>query len=168
MNPHAFNLDDPFLREIFERTDILRKPISGIVSGYHELPYVLVAPDEQDTGKSIEVSGKISVSPRFVITPSQLSDTFGEIFDPETFDQEIQGRLFSFGYARGKNLKVASDHLSIEHHTVPPRHYLEQVLDGLQMREDVRTALIYGPRFGYYPVSLDRFLSEILDREFRL
>ncbi len=39
--------DPMFLRGIFEQTRILRKPITGIISGYHVLPYILVGPDRE-------------------------------------------------------------------------------------------------------------------------
>ena len=34
------------LRRVFERTEIRRAPLTGIVRGYHTLPYSLVGPDD--------------------------------------------------------------------------------------------------------------------------
>ena len=62
------NLNDE-LQEVYHKTDIRRKPLVGIVSGYHDLPYILVAPDDENTTHTIEINGKINVSPKFIITP---------------------------------------------------------------------------------------------------
>ena len=156
------------MREVYHKTDILRKPISGIVSGYHRLPYILVAPDDDDESATVEISGRIDVSPRFVITPSMLGDTFGEVFDPETFEGELKGRLFSFAYSRKKNFKLESEEFEVRNFEERPKEHVERVHDDLMRQENVTTALIFGPKFAYYPISLDRFLSEILDREFNL
>lgn len=159
---------NPQLREIFHQTKVIRKPISGIVSGYHELPYVLVAPDEEDDSHSIEINGKVNVSPKFVISPAALGETFGDVFDPETFDSDIQGRMFSFAYANQKHLKVSSEYFSIKNVEAHPDEYIDRVNDRLLQQENIRTGLIFGPRFKYYPVSIDRFIGEIVEREFRV
>lgn len=156
------------IKEVYERTDIVRKPLSGIVSGYHQLPYILVAADEENKSGSVQISGMINVSPRFVISPQQLSEAFSDVFDPETFDKQIHGRVFSFAYGRRKNVKVESQNLDIRPFGERPKERLNRVEDDLAREENVRTALIFGPRFAYYPVSIDRFVNEILDREFRL
>src|SRR5262245_24501037 len=59
--------DSERLRHVFEQTEIVRKPLTGIVTGYHVLPYVLVAPEHEHAGRSVEVSGSIRVSPRLVL-----------------------------------------------------------------------------------------------------
>ena len=38
--------DPEFLKHLFETTEILRKPVAGIIAGYHVLPYILVGPQE--------------------------------------------------------------------------------------------------------------------------
>jgi hypothetical protein len=154
--------------EVFRATSILKKPVTGIVSGYHELPYILIAPDEENPDKSLEINGKINVSPKIVISPEYLGETFGDVFDPETFSQEIQGRLFSFAYSSKRNLKVESEQFSITNHESKAEERLNEIQDILQMQENIRTGLIFGPRFKYYPVSLDKFIGEIIDREFRV
>jgi hypothetical protein len=158
--------DNPKLNEVFYKTSVIRKPISGIVSDYHELPYVLVTPDDKNPDHSIEVNGSIKVSPRFVLSPSQLGDSFGEVFDPETFDKEIQARLFSFVYSRRKNLKLSSTGFTVSNFEEKADEHLNRVHDVLLKEENIRTGLIFGPMFRYYPVSIDRFIREIVDREF--
>jgi len=155
------------LREVYRKTHILRKPISGIISGYHQLPYILIAPNDENPSHTIEINGKINVSPRFVLSPQVLQESFGDIFDPETFDREIQGRLFSFAYSGKKRINVESEYFKLFDFDENPEEHLHRVHDGLLAQENTRTGLIFGPQFRYYPVSVDRFISEIIDREFR-
>jgi len=159
---------NPKLNKVFHTTKIVRKPISGIVSGYHELPYILVAPDEDNPSSSVEINGKINVSPKFIISPSALQESFGDIFDPETFDNEIEGRLFSFAYSDKRNIKVESEYFSVKNFEENANDHLDRIHDQLLSQENIKTGLIFGPRFKYYPVSLDRFINEIIDREFRI
>jgi len=161
------NLNDE-MQDVYHKTSILRKPLSGIVSGYHDLPYILVAPDDENASHTIEINGKINVSPKFILTPGMLNDSFGEVFDPETFDKQIEGRLFSFGYGGRKNLKVKNESFQMNHYEESPEDHCNRVLDQLLQQENTRTALIFSPRFQFYPVSMDRFISEILEREFRV
>jgi hypothetical protein len=156
------------LQEVYHRTEILRKPLTGIVSGYHELPYMLVSPDNENEAYSVRITGKINVSPRFIVTPGMLGERFGELFDPETFDRTIHGRLFSFAYHRGKNFKLESERFEVRNYEEKAQEHIDRLHDELMREENIVTALIFGPRFDYYPVSIDRFLTEILEREFRL
>ena len=155
------------LREVYFKTDILRKPISGIVSGYHQLPYILIAPNDENPSQTIEINGKINVSPKFIISPHALQESFGEVFNPETFDQEIQGRLFSFAYSGNKKIKIESEYFKLQNFEEKPEEHLNRINDILMAQENTRTGLIFGPKFQYYPVSVDKFISEIVDREFR-
>ena len=85
--------DPMFLRGIFEETRVLRKPVTGIVSGYHVLPYILVGPDKELERRAVEVRGKIRVSPRLVIRPGQEGPTYGEVFgESELMDLLISRR----------------------------------------------------------------------------
>ncbi len=170
MDMNLFNNynQDPRLQKIFHTTKIVRKPISGIVSGYHELPYILVAPDEANPSNSIEINGKVNVSPKFIISTTSLNETFGEVFDPETFDQDIEGRFFSFAVQNKKNLKIENEYFNVKNFEEKADDHLERVHDFLQMQENIKTGLIYGPHFKFYPISLDRFINEIIDREFRV
>jgi hypothetical protein len=156
------------VREVYYKTEILRKPISGIVSGYHELPYILITPRDENPALTIEVNGKINVSPKFVISPHALQATFGEIFDPETFNQDLQGRVFSFAYADNRQLSIENEYFRMEIFEERPEEHLDRVNDMLMSEENTRTGLIFGPRFRYYPVSIDRYISEIIEREFRV
>jgi hypothetical protein len=158
---------DEILREVYHKTHILRKPISGIIAGYHQLPYILIAPNDKNPSHTIEINGKINVSPRFILSPQVLQDTFGAIFDPETFDQEIQGRFFSFAYSGNTRMKVENEYFKLFNYEEKPEEHLHRAHDILLAQENTRTGLIFGPKFKYYPVSVDRFISEIIDREFR-
>jgi hypothetical protein len=156
------------LKEVYFKTDIRRKPISGIVSGYHELPYILVAPHSENPSHTVEINGKINVSPKFIISPTAINESFGDVFDPETFNDQIEGRLFSFVYGGKKNVKVESEFFRLQNFEENPEEHINRVHDSLLQQEDTRTGLIFGPVFSYYPVSIDKYISEILDREFRL
>ena len=43
----------------------------------------------------------------------------------------------------------------------------ERALDELSQREVINTGVILAPNVRFYPVSLDRFITEILDQEFK-
>jgi hypothetical protein len=156
------------IRQVYAQTMVLRKPLVGIISGYHELPYILVAPDDENPSASVQIDGQVHVSPKFVISPAMLGDTFGEVFDPETFDKNIEGRLFSFAYARKKNFKLENKRFEVRNYQEAAQDHLNRIHDELLRQENVATALIFGPRFDYYPVSIDRFVNDIVEREFRV
>ncbi|MCU0609805.1 MAG: hypothetical protein MUF22_08580 [Chitinispirillaceae bacterium] len=164
-----YNNSSEAMREAYAMTEILRKPVSGIVSGYHNLSYILIAPGDENSMHTVEITGQISVSPKFIISAESLQETFGDIFDPSTFDREIRGRMFSFACRRdGKPVKIHSERFSLDRLEVGPQDHLNRKNDELMRQEDTRTGLIFSPNFQYYPVSIDRFISEIVDREFRV
>lgn len=165
---NSFNYQNSKLKEIFNATKVLRKPVTGIISDYHELPYILITPAKEGSAKSLEVNGKIKVSPKFILSASALQESFGEVFDPETFSSDIEGRLFSFAYSNKKNLKVESEEFHVKESNTQADILLDRVHDRLMQKEDIKTALISGPEFDFYPISLDRFINEILSREFKV
>ena len=163
-NPHH---DSEQLRRIFEDTQVLRKPISGIVAGYHVLPYVLVGPDEEQGQRSVEIRGKIRVSPRMILTPRHLGQTYEQLFDdPQLMDRTLVGRVFSFLYAGKQNVQLENEELRITRIDRDPRAQIERALDELMRGEILDTGVIFAPEVRFYPVSIERFISEILDREF--
>ena len=88
--------DPEFLKHLFETTEILRKPISGIISGYHVLPYILVGPQEEQPHRSVEIRGKIKVSPRLVLAPGRAGQTYGDLFkEHEVMDETLVARVTS-------------------------------------------------------------------------
>jgi hypothetical protein len=156
-----------YLRRVFENTQVLRKPVTGIVTGYHVLPYILVGPDEEQHQRSIEIRGRVRVSPRLIISPRQVGQTYGELFDdPELMDKALVGRVFSFLYARRHNVQLQSDDLRIIKADRDPQSQIERALDDLMRGEILDTGLIFSPDVKFYPVSIERFITEILDREF--
>jgi len=64
--------DPEFLGAVFAQTEIVRKPLTGIITGYHVLPYILVGPEHERPSHAVEVRGRIKVSPRLIVklTPS--------------------------------------------------------------------------------------------------
>lgn len=159
--------DPEALKSIFDQTQVLRKPMSGIISGYHVLPYILVGPQEERSRGSVEIRGKIRVSPRLIISPSQAGQTYGEIFkDAEVMDQALMARVFSFLYASRHQVALEGDDLKIAKTDRDPRAQLNQALDDLMRREIINTGVIFCPRVKFYPVSIERFITEIIEAEF--
>ena len=160
--------DPEFLRHLFDTTEILRKPVSGIISGYHVLPYILVGPQEDRPARSVEIRGKIKVSPRLVLAPGRAGQTYGELFhDSDLMDQTLVARVFSFLYSSRHQVTLESEDLVIHRSDRNPQTQVERCLDELAQREVINTGVILAPNVRFYPVSLDRFITEILDQEFR-
>jgi hypothetical protein len=157
--------DPEFLRAVFSETEIVRKPLTGIITGYHVLPYILVAPEHERPAQAVEVRGRIKVSPRLVLGGGE-GPTYGELFgERELMDRRLVARVFSFRYA--SKVMLESEDLTIRRHEHDSARQLERVLDELARREVIDTGVIVSPDARFYPVSLDRFIREILDQEFR-
>jgi hypothetical protein len=158
--------DGERLRHVFDETRVVRRPLSGIIAGYHALPYILVGPEHERPGHSVEVRGQIKVSPRLVIAPGRDGPTFGELFgERELMHETLIARIFSFRYA--PRVQVEHDDLKIRRQERDAESHLARVLDELTQREVINTGVIVTPDVRFYPVSLDRFIREILDEEFR-
>jgi len=155
------------LKHVFDGTEVLRKPITGIVTGYHVLPYILVGPIDEAGDHSVEIRGRIRVSPRLIISPRHLGQTYSELFqDPDIMDKTLVGRIFGFLYSTRPNVQLESDELKITRSARDARAQLEVALDQLMRGEILDTGLIFSPDVKFYPVSLERFITEILEREF--
>ena len=160
--------DPEFLKHLFDQTEILRKPVAGIIAGYHVLPYILVGPQEEQPHRSVEIRGKIKVSPRLVLAPGRAGQTYGDLFkDTDLMDQTLVARVFSFMYSSKHQVTLESEDLSIQRVDRDPQAQIERALDELAQREVIDTGVILAPNVRFYPVSLDRFITEILDQEFR-
>jgi hypothetical protein len=158
--------DTEFLRHVFERTEVVRKPLTGIISGYHILPYVLVAPEQNRPSRAVEVRGRIRVSPRLVMPVGRDGPTYGEVFgESEVMHQALVARVFSFRYAN--RVLLESEDLQIRRPEADAHVHLERLLDELARQEVINTGVILSPDARFYPVSIDRFIREILDEEFR-
>lgn len=163
-------MDEPWkdqerLRHIFEETRIVRKPLSGIIAGYHVLPYILVGPEHEQPQRSVEVRGRIRVSPKLIFAPGRDGPTYGELFgEHELMDHSLVARVFSFRYA--SRVSLESEDLKIRRQDRDAGGHVERVLDDLTRREVINTGVIVSPDVRFYPVSLDRFIREILDQEF--
>ena len=158
--------DLEFLRHVFDETRVVRKPLTGIIAGYHVLPYILVGSEHEQPSRSVEVRGRIKVSPRLVIGAGSAGPTYGEIFhDSELMDRRLVARVFSFRYA--PKVALESEELKIRRHDRDSHGQLERVLEELAQREVINTGVIVSPDVRFYPVSVDRFIREILDAEFR-
>ena len=154
------------MRRIFERTVVVRRPTFGIVSGYHELPYVCVGASFEPGRTTTKVSGKVHVSPRFIIRPEHYESSYAEIFGEDNVDMALAGRIFGFMGFRAKPVECKSEHLELNHLDVSVDRVLSETLEGLERNEDIITGVIITPDSRYYPVSLERFIATILEDEF--
>ena len=132
--------DPEFLKHIFDTTQVLRKPISGIIAGYHVLPYILVGPQEDRPARSVEIRGRIKVSPRLVLAPGRAGQTYGDLFkDAELMDQALVARVFSFLYSSRHQVTLESEDLKIQRTDRDPQVQVERALDELAQREVINT-----------------------------
>ena len=154
------------LRSIYEKTQILRKPTYGIVSGYHELPYVILGESFESGYDTVRVKGTIQVSPRFIIRPAHLEPSYEEIFGEENVDVQLMGRIFGFLGFRGKPVECKSEHLEVQHLNRSLEKMVASTRDDFERYEDIVTGLIITPDARYYPVSIERFISVVLEDEF--
>ncbi|MBN2310034.1 MAG: hypothetical protein JXR94_13760 [Candidatus Hydrogenedentes bacterium] len=154
------------MREIFQRTRIIRKPTYGIVSGYHELPYVCLGASFEAGHETTEVRGKVHVSPRFVIRPPHAEPSYEEIFGEDNVDAALAGRVFGFLGFRGRPVECKSEHIEVQHLDVSLDRVLSRTLDDLERKEDITTGVIITPSSQYYPVSVERFIASIVEDEF--
>ena len=156
------------MRDLFRRTEVIRKPTFGIVSGYHELPYVCIGPPIEAWAQSTRVKGVVHVSPRFVIRPAHCEPRYEDVFGEENVDVALAGRLFGFLGFRGRPVECSLDHLDVTQCDETVDRMLSKVLDGLAREEDITTGVIVAPDSRYYPVSVERFIASVLEDEFNM
>ena len=170
------NSDYEKLKEIYQNTLIKRVPLVGYVADYHSLPFTLVGPNEsmmsekeEDKKGTIKLSGKINVSPKMIFSLSRDEEQYDEAFpeEEEFMDKSLVGKIFSFGIANRRNLKIKNEYLNIEEMPHGDQELLQQLDDEFAQAEKIDTGLIWCPRPRFYPVSLERFIYSILDREFK-
>lgn len=154
-----------YLRHLYEDTRIIRQPTFGIHAGYHDLPYILVGKAVEAGYRSTEIRGKVLVSPKLIVRPGEAGPAYGEVFDPETIPETIVGRLFAFKFDR-RPVSLELEDFSRRHLEYPVSDAVNRVLDELERREVINTGVILAPDVEYYPVSLDKFITSILDQEF--
>jgi hypothetical protein len=70
-------------------------------------------------------------------------------------------------YSSRHQVTLESEDLNIQRSDRDPQAQVERAMDELAMREVINTGVIMAPNVRFYPVSLDRFITEILDQEFR-
>ncbi len=155
------------MRELFDRTVVVRQPRFGIVSGYHELPYVCLSESIESGYTTTQVSGRVQVSPRFVIRPQQFGPSYEEIFGEENVDNALVGRMFGVLGFQGKPVECKSEFLELKHLDEPIDRVLNETLDHLERHEDITTGVIIAPNAQYYLVSIERFISSVLADEFQ-
>lgn len=154
------------LREIFTQTVVVRKPRFGIVSGYHELPYVCLGESWEPGRRTTVVRGKVQVSPQFVIRPAHYNPSYEDIFGDEHTDAALVGRLFGYLGFRERPIECKSEYLQVQHVDASIDRVLSEELDHLERGEDITTGVLVSPNPQYFPVSVEKFISTILEAEF--
>lgn len=155
------------MRALFQQTVVVRRPTFGIVSGYHELPYVCLGQAFDPAAKTTEVRGRVQVSPRFIIRPPHLEPSYAEIFGSDHVDVELAGRMFGFLGFSGKPVECKSEYLDVTNMESSIDEMLSRTLNELDRREDITTGVIITPDPRYFPVSIERFISTVIEDEFR-
>lgn len=154
-----------YLKKIFTETEILKKPIHRIICGYHRLPYILIGTSVNNLSRTTEIRGNIHVSPRMIIRPGEWGQTYGEIFGEENIEPAIVARIFGFLYLKERTTKFVCEDLSIKELDFPLPEATDRVMDEMARRECIDTGVIQSPDVGIYPVSIDRYIKEMLDKE---
>ncbi len=157
--------DLSYLKRVFDATEIIRKPVHRIISGYHQLPYIMIGRSLSNGSKTMKIDGNIHVSPRMIFRPGNEGQTYGDVFGGESIEPAIVARLFGFLYLREQTTAFASKDLSIEEVSSSVPEVTERVVDELARKECLDTGVIQSPDIGIYPVSIDRYIREMLDRE---
>lgn len=165
--------DPERLKQIFQATDVKRMPITGIVAGYHTLPFTLIGPNDDEEGSepsgSLKLTGRIKVSPKLVIPVSPHDERFAEMFpESEPFmDRSLVARVFSFAAVNRKNYRIRNEHLTVEEFPESDGELTERVLNELARAEIINMGVIWCPQPRFYPISLERFIISVLEKEFR-
>lgn len=161
-------------REVFQATRIARSPVTGFVAGYHTLPFTLIGPNDEEgedgpASGSLKLTGKITVSPKLVMTINPNDERFADIFPEETpfMDRRLVGRVFGFSAAYRRNHRIRNEHLIVEKLSLPGEELLDKVIDELNRGEVINMGVIWCPAPRFYPVSLERFIVSVLDRELK-
>ena len=64
-------------------------------------------------------------------------------------------------------MECKSEYLELKHLDSPVERVLNETLDHLERHEDITTGVIIAPDARYYLVSVERFISSVLEDEFR-
>ena len=174
MNDPLRDADPEQLREVFTKTEIRRSPITGIVEGYHTLPFTLVGPNDEsdeytENPGALKLTGKITVGPKLVMTLGSQDEIFSEIFPEELpfMDRRLVGRMFSFNAGYRRNHRIRNEFLHVEKMVGSDQEVLAKVLNELERAEIINMGVIWCPEPRFYPISIERFIVSVLDRELK-
>ncbi|HOZ48638.1 MAG TPA: hypothetical protein PLO37_15990 [Candidatus Hydrogenedentes bacterium] len=162
----AMGLTPEEMRAIFDHTEVIRRPRYGIVRGYHDLPYVCLGQSFETSHSTTRVRGRVHVSPRLLIRPPHCEPSYAEIFGEDNVDSALQARIFGFLGFRSRPVECASEHLDLKHLDATVDRVLAETLDELERMEDITTGVIITPNSRYFPVSVERFISSVVEDEF--
>ena len=116
-------------RRMLKEIQIVQRPFLGIVSGYHELGYRVLGPEAKAQPGSVQITGRLMVSPKLIWTPAQAQKTFGELFEErEIMDANLVGRGFAFPAGGPGTFRLQSEHIKGNHHQLNPQDLTEKHL----------------------------------------
>lgn len=156
------------MRAIYRQTVIIRRPTYGIISGYHEIPYVCLGEALEHGFRTTRVKGRIHVSPRFVLRPDHMEPSYGEIFGEGNVDAAITGRLFGYFGFRDRPVECKSEQIEVKHLGESIDRALSDTIDSIEHAEDITTGVMITPNARYFPVSIERLIATVLEDEFRV
>lgn len=154
-----------YMQHVFQETLILKRPTYGIIAGYHRLPYILLGDSRERHDRSLEIRGKINVSPRFVWHPNYPGIKYEEMFGEDNIEPALVGRVFGFLAFRGKPVNFESEYLKVKEKEMRTEQLIDAVLDELERKEDVETGVVHTPDVQFFPVSVERFIASIVGEE---
>ena len=157
-----------YMQHIFDETRIVKRPTHGIVTGYHRLPYILLGESKERHDRSLEIRGRINVSPRFVWHPNYPGIKYEEMFGEDNIEPALVGRVFGFLAFRGKPVNFESEYLKVKEKEMRTERLIEAVLDELERKEDIETGVVQTPDVRFFPVSIERFIASIVGEELGL
>lgn len=160
-------LDPTEMRDIYERTVIVRRPTYGIVKGYHELPYICVGNALESSEGAMRVHGHIHVSPQFIIKPKHYQSSYKDVFGEDEVDVALAGRIFGFIGFPHQPVECRLEQFELQHVSITLDELISKTMDEFERMEDITTGLIIAPESKYYQISIERFIAGIVDDEFR-
>ena len=80
-------------------------------------------------------------------------------------DKRIVQRSFSFAIANIKDMDIHNHSFKVTFSKQSTENSLQDCLDNLERKEEVKTAVISSPNPRFYPISLEKFIISILNKE---
>ena len=168
-------LGDEMIQKVFSETDIILR-VGGNLASSDEtrLNYLVLAPSAEDGEHTIRWDGSVNVSPRLTIAADEhasvnLRDFYGDEDQIPPFIREL-AIVFRSAYLKLEGRGVERQHI--------PRNMMESIdmmkslfdrITSHRSRElsSENNALIVAPSEFVWPVSVLKYVSEVVGQDFR-